>query len=122
VAQLPTLCAEVTNKIDVINGFKIQRADTLVRRWAGALYMRCAMLLFQIPIRDVDCDFRLLRKAAVKSISLESSSGAICVELVHKLAAAGYSFAEIPVQHYARKHGRSQFFTPGRLTVTIYDF
>ena len=43
---------------------------------------RLTRLLFQLPVRDVDCDFRFLPRSASRRIALVSSSGIICVELV----------------------------------------
>jgi hypothetical protein len=87
----------------------------------GGVYNRLAHLLFDLPIRDVDCDFRLLRRPAVERVELTVSSGAICVQLVHQLVRSGAVFKEIPVKHLPRASGRSQFFTPGRLTRTAVD-
>lgn len=113
----PLLAAEV----DIVNGYKVQRADGWQRKAIGAAYNGLAHLLFSIPIRDVDCDFRLIRRRAVERVGLVSSSGSICVELVHKLHRAGCVFAEFPVQHRPRVHGRSQFFTLRRVSRTALD-
>lgn len=113
----PLLVAEV----DIVNGYKVQRADGWQRKAIGAAYNGLAHLLFSIPIRDVDCDFRLVRRRAVERVELVSSSGSICVELVHKLHRAGSVFAEVPVQHRPRVHGRSQFFTLRRVSRTALD-
>jgi glycosyltransferase involved in cell wall biosynthesis len=108
--------------VDVVNGFKIKRADYLHRKVIGSLYGRLARTFFRLPIRDVDCDFRLMRRPAVQGIELVSSSGVICVELVRKLHANGSIFVEAPVPHYPRAHGRSQFFTLRRVSRTALDF
>jgi glycosyltransferase involved in cell wall biosynthesis len=121
VRELVKLHAIMTPGIDVVNGYKIRRADPATRRLMGWCYRCIARVLFRLPIRDVDCDFRLLRRAAMNAIELTSASGAICVELVHRLHAAGCVFAEVPVHHYPRVHGRSQFFTPGRVARTGFD-
>jgi glycosyltransferase involved in cell wall biosynthesis len=86
LARLRPLLAE---GVDIVNGYKIQRADGWQRKALGAAYNGLAHLLFSIPIRDVDCDFRLLRRRAVEQVELVSSSGSICVELVHKLHRLG---------------------------------
>ena len=119
LARLRPLLAE---GVDVVNGYKVGRADAGRRKVAGALYNRMAHLFFDIPIRDVDCDFRLMRRSALDGVELYSSSGSICVEMIHKLSRAGRVFVELPVGHYARAHGRSQFFTPRRVARTAYDF
>ncbi|MDT4897911.1 MAG: hypothetical protein QOH25_2988 [Acidobacteriota bacterium] len=121
VQELLALHSLLTPEADVVNGYKKERADKRHRRLLGAAYNRLAHLLFSIPIRDVDCDFRLMRRGAVSQVNLISSSGIICVELVHKLHLAGCTFVEVPVSHYPRLHGRSQFFTPKRVARTAFD-
>ncbi len=122
VRELAALYPLLADGVDVVNGFKLQRADAQHRKLLGGVYNRLARLLFRLPICDVDCDFRLLRRQAVEAVELSATSGAICVELVRKLHAAGCHFAEVPVHHYPRLHGRSQFFTPHRLARTARDF
>ena len=121
VRELASLRPLLAAGVDIVNGYKIQRADVWRRKALGAVYNRLAHLLFNIPIRDVDCDFRLIRRRAVEGVELSSSSGSICVELVHKLHRAGCVFAEAPVHHFPRAHGRSQFFTLRRVARTAGD-
>jgi glycosyltransferase involved in cell wall biosynthesis len=121
VREITLLRPLLTEGVDIVNGYKIKRADVWQRRALGAAYNRLAHLLFSIPIRDVDCDFRLIRRRAVEAVELVSSSGSICVELVYKLHRAGCVFAEVPVHHYPRAHGRSQFFTLRRVGRTALD-
>ena len=121
VRELARLRPLLREGVDIVNGYKIKRADGWQRKALGAAYNRLAHLLFSIPIRDVDCDFRLIRRRVVGRVELVSSSGSICVELVHKLQRAGCVFAEAPVHHYPRAHGRSQFFTPARVARTALE-
>ncbi|HEY0170479.1 MAG TPA: glycosyltransferase family 2 protein [Pyrinomonadaceae bacterium] len=121
VKELAQLRPLLVPGVDIVNGYKIQRADRWRRKAIGAAYNRLAHLLFSIPIRDVDCDFRLMRRGAFEGIELVSSSGSICVEMVHKLHRAGRTFAEQPVRHYPRAHGRSQFFTLRRVGRTALE-
>ncbi len=73
------------------------------------------------PIRDVDCDFRLIRRRVLQSIGDLPSSGAACVQLVRMLDSGGAVFAEVAVNHYPRLYGRSQFFTVSNVTRTLVD-
>jgi glycosyltransferase involved in cell wall biosynthesis len=120
--ELKLLFPLMTDKVDIVNGYKVKRADARHRLILGALYNRAARLFFNLPISDVDCDFRLMRGRAIQRIQLHSSSGVICTEMVRKLSVAGYRFAEAPVNHYARRYGQSQFFTLPRVARTAYDF
>jgi len=122
VRELVLLLPLMTDNVDVVNGYKIKRQDDRYRAVSGAIYNALARWFFRLPVRDVDCDFRLVRRRALQRISLGASSGAICVELVHKLASAGCVFREVPVHHYERPHGRSQFFTPRRIAHTVFEF
>jgi hypothetical protein len=101
--------------VDVVNGYKISRNDPWYRILIGQLYHRIVRLAFGFRLRDVDCDFRLIRRSALDAIHLESNSGSICLELVKKLQDAGFAFLEVPVHHYHRAYGRSQFFNLRRL-------
>ncbi|MGB8506901.1 MAG: glycosyltransferase family 2 protein [Pyrinomonadaceae bacterium] len=122
VRELAALRPLLSDDVDIVNGYKIKRADAVSRKVIGGIYNRLARLLFRLPISDVDCDFRLMRRRAVRHVELVSSSGVICVELVRKLHAAGCVFVETPVHHYPRRSGRSQFFTLRRVSRTAFDF
>lgn len=115
VFELRRLLPILQDGIDVVNGYKIARHDPLHRKVIGTVYLRLMRLLFNFHVRDVDCDFRLLRRNVFDVVTLTHSSGVICLELVKKLELAGFRFAEYPVHHYHRSYGRSQFFRVGRL-------
>ncbi len=122
VDELAALLPLLRDDVEVVNGYKRKRADRQRRIVLGGIYQRLARTLFGLPIRDVDCDFRLLRRHVLQSIELHSTSGCICTEMIYKLHAAGARFAETPVHHYARLHGQSQFFTLRRVARTAVDF
>lgn len=116
--ELRDLYAKLTPEIDVVNGYKIARSDPLHRIIIGRIYHHTVKFLFGFKLRDVDCDFRLIRRNVFDVIRLESDSGTICLELVKKLQDAGFNFAEVPVHHYHRTYGKSQFFNFPRLKRT----
>lgn len=122
VREIVKLYVLLDEKTDVANGYKLERGDKINRKVVGGFYNRLAHLMFSLPIRDIDCDFRLIRKAFSDKIALSSTSGSICVELVYKLNRAGARFRETGVSHYERPFGKSQFFTVRRVTKTLLDF
>ena len=103
----------------LVNGYKLERRDPAHRVWIGNIYNFCARLLFRIRIRDIDCDYRLIRRPLLDKIQLTSTSGTICVELVRKLELTDCGVAEVGVHHYERRHGRSQFFRVRSLASTF---
>jgi len=121
VSELPHLLRQVTPKTGLVNGYKLERHDPAHRVWIGKTYNFCARLLFRIHIRDIDCDFRLIRRDLLEKIHLTSTSGTICVELVRKLELSGCGVAEVGVHHYPRLYGRSQFFRLPSLANTFLE-
>lgn len=105
--------------VDVVNGYKLNRADHWIRILIGSLYNRYAHVVTHLPISDVDCDFRLIRRAALANITLTSQSGTICVELISKLHQSKAIFAECAVHHYPRVYGKSEFFRISHLLETF---
>ena len=121
VLELKRLLPVLQEGVDVVNGYKIARSDPWHRIVIGKTYVVLMRILFRFRVRDVDCDFRLMRRSALETISLRHSSGVICLELVKKLELAGFRFADFPVHHYHRVHGRSQFFNVRRLFATAVN-
>jgi glycosyltransferase involved in cell wall biosynthesis len=119
VGELPRLLELAGPATGLVNGYQLERHDPRHRVWIGSVYNFCARLLFRIRIRDIDCDYRLIRRALLEKIHLTSTSGTICVELVRKLELSGCQVVEIGVHHYPRLHGRSQFFRFRSLAVTL---
>ena len=95
---------------DVVQGWKIGRGDPLYRKVIGRTYHHVVKRLFSLPVRDTDCDFRLIRRSLLESVQLRSTSGVICVEMMRRFSETGARFVEVPVHHYFRPYGKSQFF------------
>lgn len=108
--EVRNLLAAVNTRVDIVNGYKIKRADPWYRILMGRAYHYIVKIFFALPIRDTDCDFRLMRRAIFQRVKLESDSGLICVEMIKKISDQGFKFKEIPVHHYWRTSGKSQFF------------
>jgi glycosyltransferase involved in cell wall biosynthesis len=119
--ELELLVQHASDDVDVVQGYKLRRADGMTRRIVGRVYHRFVALFFGLKIRDTDCDFRLIRSSALSRITLEHSSGVICVELVKKLQDSGARFVEVPIHHYPRLHGQSQFFRVSAVAGSLRD-
>ncbi len=117
--ELKLLAEKISDDVDFINGWKIKRRDPLHRIWIGMAYQYFVKTAFGLKIKDVDCDFRLMRREIFDVIELESNTGAITFELVKKAQDAGYRFVEVPVRHFYRQYGESQFFNFSRVARTL---
>ena len=107
--------------VDLVQGYKTNRGDSWLRKIMGRVYHRMVRVLFDLKVRDVDCDFRLMRRRIFEVIELSRDSGAICVELVKKAQNQGFVIVETGVAHYPRVYGRSQFFRLGPLYRTLIE-
>jgi glycosyltransferase involved in cell wall biosynthesis len=120
-AELKLLWEQLTPEADLVNGYKISRSDPLHRIVIGRVYHHLVKALFGLTVRDVDCDFRLMRRAIFERINLEKTSGVICLEMMKKITDARFHIVEVPVHHYHRAFGRSQFFNFRRIFKTGID-
>ncbi len=119
--EMAVLWAALDDGVDLVNGYKISRSDPLHRIVIGRIYHHTVRLLFGLKVRDVDCDFRLMRRSIFETVRLEKNSGVICLEMMKKVQDAGFRISEVPVHHYHRAYGRSQFFNFRRLVRTAID-
>jgi glycosyltransferase involved in cell wall biosynthesis len=120
-SEMTRLWHALDDTIDLVNGYKISRSDPFHRIVIGRIYHHTVRLLFGLQVRDVDCDFRLLRRSIFQQVLLEKNSGVICLEMMKKIQDAGFHIAEVPVHHYHRAYGKSQFFNFRRLFKTAVD-
>jgi glycosyltransferase involved in cell wall biosynthesis len=120
-AEMVLLWERMADDVDMVNGYKISRSDPAHRIVIGRLYHHAVKRLFGLGVRDVDCDFRLMRRAIFDTVSLTKDSGVICLEMMKKITDAGFRIAEVPVHHFHRAYGKSQFFNLRRIFRTGVD-
>jgi len=118
VKELPLLYEHIDD-YDIVNGYRLKRADKLYRAVVGTLYHYFILISFNLKVKDVDADFRLMKRNMFSRMDLKSNSGVICVELLKQITMNGYKIKEVPVHHYPRIHGRSQFFNSKKI-ITLF--
>ena len=120
-SEIAVLWERLDADADMVTGYKISRSDPLHRIVIGRVYHHTVKLLFGLRVRDVDCDFRLMRREVFDRVKLDRDTGVICLEMMRKIQDAGFRVVEVPVHHYHRTHGRSQFFNFRRIFWTGID-
>jgi len=120
-AELTKLFDHLSPDIDVVQGWKIERHDPLHRKIIGRAYHHFVRIWFGLHLRDVDCDFRLFRRHVLESFPLHSNSGCITVEMMTRIEQGGFHVREVPVHHYHRAYGESQFFNFRRVARTLQE-
>lgn len=115
VKEIRLLAEQVTDQVEWVQGWKIKRHDPIHRIIIGRVYHWTMKLMFGLKIRDVDCDFRLIRRSVMDEIHLTQNSGVICLEMVKKLEKRGTRCRQVGVNHFFRTYGSSQFFNFRRI-------
>jgi glycosyltransferase involved in cell wall biosynthesis len=107
---------------DVVAGFRIKRADPLVRTLYARAYRLANRIFFGLRVTDVDCACKIFRRAALDGLRVESGGAFFSAELLIKLQAAGRSVAEVGVPHYPRTAGSATGARPQVILRAVRDF
>lgn len=121
VKELPKLLNSI-NGFDMVNGYISKRSDPFYRILLGKIYAALLKKILAINMRYVDCDYRLFKRHVIKDLNLDSDGGFICAEMLKKIIDKGYKIKEVPVSHYPRRSGSSQFFRVRNISKLLLDF
>jgi len=120
-SEMTKLVEELGEHTVLVNGYKTTRHDAFYRKFIGTSYNLFVKLLFNVKLRDVDCDFRLIKKEMLDKIEVTEHGGTMCLEMVKRMEKLGGEIREVPVSHYERKYGKSQFFKIKNLLRVFVD-
>jgi glycosyltransferase involved in cell wall biosynthesis len=120
LTEIPVLLRNLGDN-DIISGYRIARHDPAFRRLYAVMYNRTARLLFKIPIRDVNCGFKVYRKSVIERLlpHLRSTGALINVEMFARARKLGARVTEVGVHHYPRETGQP---TGGNPAVIVRAF
>ena len=107
---------------DVVVGFRIKRADPVVRTLYARAYRLANRLFFGLKVTDVDCAAKLFRREALRDIHVESGGAFFSAELLIKLSAAGRTVVEVGIPHYPRTAGSATGAKPSVILRAVRDF
>ena len=107
---------------DVVVGYRIRRADPLVRTLYAKAYRLANRIFFGLLVTDVDCACKLFRRDALAGINVESGGAFFSAELLIKLRASGRSVVEVGVPHYPRTAGSPTGANPKVVVRAMRDF
>ena len=107
---------------DAVVGYRIKRADPLVRTLYARAYRLANRIFFGLKVRDVDCACKLFRRAALEGLAVESGGAFFSAELLIKLQVAGRSVAEVGVPHHPRTAGSPTGAKPAVVFRAVRDF
>jgi glycosyltransferase involved in cell wall biosynthesis len=107
---------------DAVVGYRIRRADPLVRTVYARLYRLANRIFFGLTVRDVDCACKLFRRLALEGVAVESGGAFFSAELLIKLRARGRRIDEVGVPHYPRTAGSPTGAKPQVVLRAVRDF
>lgn len=90
---------------DVLWGYRLERSDNRLRRLNAAGWNRLVHLVLGLPVRDVDCAFKLIPRRILREAPPRCSGAGISAELLAGCLAAGATVREVGVHHHARIAG-----------------
>jgi len=124
VADLARLTARLveSDAPDVVVGFRIKRADPLIRTLYARAYRLANRIFFGLRVTDVDCACKLFRRQALEGLHVESEGAFFSAESLIKLRAAGRSVVEVGVPHYPRTAGSATGAKPQVILRAVRDF
>lgn len=96
-----------TDKADLILGYRIKRADSILRRFGAFVWFLIARILFGLDVKDYSCGFKLIKRRVFEAVQpLEAEEKITQIEILIKAKRQGFKFAEVGVSHYPRKFGQ----------------
>jgi glycosyltransferase involved in cell wall biosynthesis len=124
VADLGRLTARLaaSDSPDVVVGFRIKRADPLVRTLYARAYRLANRVFFGLDVTDVDCACKLFRREGLEGLRVESGGAFFSAELIIKLRAVGRTVVEVGVSHYPRTAGSASGAKPQVVLRAVRDF
>ena len=106
----------------VVVGFRIKRADPLIRIVYARSYKLANRLFFGLKVRDVDCACKLFRREALEDVRVESAGAFFSAEMLIKIGRKGRSIAQVGIPHYARTAGSATGAKPSVIWRAVMDF
>ena len=124
VADLGRLTArlQAPDRPDVVVGYRIRRADPLIRIVYARTYKLANRVLFGLRVRDVDCAAKLFRREALDGVRVASGGAFFSAELLIKVRNQGRSVVEVGVPHYPRTAGSPTGAKPSVIWRAVKDF
>jgi len=105
IGELPDLLS-LTRDYDIITCYRIDRKDSWIRKLNAWAWGKLVRFMFSLPVRDIDCAFKLYRREIFDHIEMHSQGALIDTEILARAQRAGYRMVQRGVHHYPRTAGQ----------------
>ena len=106
---------------DVVVGYRLTRAEGGLRSLNATCWNWLVRRLFGIPVRDVDCAFKLFKREVFDRVRPEAEGAMISTELLARLVRAGFTIQEVGVHHHLREYGAPTGANPLVIARAFYE-
>lgn len=110
--ELPQAASLVSEGVDAVIGFRINRRDIPLRRIYSVIYNLMSRILLKIKVHDVNFSCKLFRRRVLERFKLHSHSVFIDAEFLANLNLNGFKITEFPATYLPRRYGHSNFDSP----------
>ena len=111
----------LSDRVGVVAGYRKVRQDPWRRRFTARVWNVVVRALFYVPVRDIDCAFKMFRRSVLEEIDIESVGAMVNTELMVKLGRSGHGVAEVGVTHFPRTSGKARGATPRVVMMAIRE-
>lgn len=118
VSEIEKLFSKI-DSCDVVTGYRLSRRDNWLRRTGGDLWHGFVRVALGVPVRDVDCGFKLYRRRILEGLPIESNHVFVHAEILARLRKSGRRIEEIGVTHYPRTAGKASATSPAKLLKSL---
>jgi len=102
ISEMPPLLP-LLERYDIVAGYRLRRQDGLIRKFNGWGWTKLAALLFGVKVKDVNCAFKIFRRAVFDNIELNCTGALISAEILAKAARRGFSMTQSGVRRAFRE-------------------
>ncbi len=120
VAEIERLLPFVP-EYDVVVGYRLDRVEGGLRKLNAVLWNGLVRGLFRIPVRDVDCAFKLFKREVFAAVKVEAEGAMISTEVLARAVRAGFRVHEVGVHHFERRHGKPTGANPLVILRAFYE-
>lgn len=116
--DIPKLLDKVAEGYDVVSGWRVDRQDKMItRRLPSQAANGLISFMTGVHLHDYGCSLKAYRREVIKNINLYGELHRFIPALASWM---GVTVAEIPVNHHARKFGKSKYGL-GRIVKVFLD-
>lgn len=104
--EIPNLLKKLDEGYDLCSGWKKQRHDPFIKKYSSRFFNFVTRLISGIKIHDFNCGLKAYRKEVVNNLNVYGELHRYVPVLANW---QGFTVAEIPVKHHARRYGKTKF-------------